>query len=36
MASELDLEYFYMEREVNSQETVIDPSKLDLLLSTIE
>ena len=36
MASELNLEYFYMEREVNSEETVINPIKLDLLLSTIE
>ena len=35
LSSELDLNYFYMERESKSSDTIIDPQKLDDLLSSI-
>ncbi len=36
MASELDLKYYYIEREDYSNETIIDPDKLDTLLNIID
>jgi capsular polysaccharide biosynthesis protein len=35
MASELDLQYFYMEREKDKEEVFIEPNKLDKLLATL-
>ena len=35
LSSELDLNYFYMERESKSSDIIIDPQKLDDLLSSI-
>ena len=36
MASELDLNYYYMEREKVSHEVIIDPKKLENLLSSLD
>ena len=36
MASELSIEYYYMEREPSSQSTYIDPTKLQNLLSSMD
>ena len=36
MASELDLNYFYMERESLDNEIVVDPIKLDNLLNEVD
>ena len=36
MASELDLNYYYMEREKVSHEVIIDPKKLKNLLSSLD
>ena len=35
MASELEIEYYYMERENNSNQVNIDPDKLDSLIASI-
>ena len=35
MASELSIEYYYMEREPSNLSTYIDPKKLQSLLSSI-
>ena len=36
LASELDLNYFYMERESLDNEIVVDPIKLDNLLNEVD
>lgn len=36
LASEFDLNYYYMERDVSIDQIIIDPNKLDKLLSSIK
>ena len=36
LASEFDLNYYYMERDVSNDQIIIDPNKLDKLLSSIK
>ena len=35
MASELEIDYYYMERDNNSNQVNIDPDKLDSLIASI-